>query len=112
MYAQGVKNTDASTRFDQGQLYGVTVGKAKNPKTFEVGYSYAKLEKDATIGMFTDSDRWGGGTDGKGHKLYAKYQIMKNLQAGIAYFLDDKKISDSAKTTDYDRLQVDLVAAF
>ena len=112
VYAQGVKNTDASTRFDQGQLYGVTVGKAKNPKTFEVGYSYAKLEKDATIGMFTDSDRWGGGTDGKGHKLYAKYQIMKNLQAGIAYFLDDKKISDSAKTTDYDRLQVDLVAAF
>jgi hypothetical protein len=62
--------------------------------------------------MFTDSDRWGGGTDGKGHKFYGKYQIMKNLQGGVTYFLDDKKISDPSKTTDYDRLQVDLVASF
>ena len=62
--------------------------------------------------MFTDSDRWGGGTDGQGHKVYGKYQIMKNLQGGMTYFLDDKKISDASKTKDYSRLQVDVVAAF
>ena len=62
--------------------------------------------------MLTDSDRWGGGTDGKGHKIYGKYQIMKNLQAGVSYFKDKKKISDAAKTTDYDRMQIDLVASF
>ena len=62
--------------------------------------------------MFTDSDRWGGGTDGRGHKVYGKYQIMKNLQAGVAYFVDEKTISAPAKTKDYDRLQVDLVASF
>lgn len=111
VYAQELSNGDAA-KFDQGHLYGVTLGKAKNPQTWEVGYSYAELEKDATVGMFTDSDRWGGGTDGRGHKFYVKYQIMKNLQAGVSYFLDEKKISDSAKTTDYDRLQVDLVASF
>jgi hypothetical protein len=111
VFAQELSNGEAD-QFDQGHLYGVTLGKAKNPKTWEVGYSYAEVEKDATVGMFTDSDRWGGGTDGKGHKLFGKYQIMKNLQAGVTYFQDDKKISDSASTKDYDRLQVDLVASF
>ncbi|MEI6514749.1 MAG: putative porin, partial [bacterium] len=89
IFGQELSNTDAST-LDQGHLYGVSLGKAKNPGTFEVGYSYTELQKDATVGMWTDSDRWGGGTDGKGHKVYAKYQVMKNLQLGAAYFKDDK----------------------
>jgi hypothetical protein len=108
-YAQGLTNPDA-VAYDQGQMYGVSLGKSKNPRTWELGYSWAKLEKDATLGMFTDSDRWGGGTDGKGHKLYGKYQIMKGLQAGVTYFLDERKISDPKNTKDYDRLQVDLIA--
>jgi hypothetical protein len=109
IFGQELSNTDADT-LDQGHMYGVSVGKAKRVGTFEAGYSYAELEKDATLGMWTDSDRWGGGTDGKGHKVYAKYQIMKNLQLGGAYFKDDKGIAKGG--TDYDRLQLDLVAAF
>ena len=111
VYAQQLNNLEAD-KFEQGQLYGMTIGKAKKPKSWEIGYSYAELEKDATVGMLTDSERWGGGTDGKGHKIYGKYQIMKNLQAGVSYFKDKKKISDAAKTTDYDRMQIDLVASF
>ena len=110
IFGQELSNTDAS-KLDQGHLYGVSLGKAKNPGSFEVGYSHAELQKDATIGMWTDSDRWGGGTDGKGDKIYAKYQLMKNLQLGASYFSDDKGIA-SGKPTDYDRLQVDLLAAF
>jgi hypothetical protein len=111
LYAQGVTNSGAD-KFDQGHMYGVTIGKAKNPRTWEVNYTYTELQKDATPGMFTDSDRWGGGTDGKGSKFVAKYQIMKNFQAGVSYFVDKKKISDPEKTKDYTRLQVDLVASF
>ena len=111
IYAQKLSNGDAPSH-DSGHLFGATVGKAKNPRTWEIGYSYAKLEKNATLGMFTDSDRWGGGTDGKGHKVYGKYQLMRNLQVGFTYFQDDKKISDPAKTKDYDRLQLDMVASF
>ncbi|HBA83971.1 MAG TPA: hypothetical protein DCZ95_07760 [Verrucomicrobia bacterium] len=111
LYAQELNNIEADD-LNRGHLYGVTLGKAKNPRTWEIGYSYSELEKDATVGMFTDSDRWGGGTDGKGHKIYGKYQVMKNLQAGVTYFMDEKKISDPAKTTDYERLQVDLMASF
>jgi len=110
IFGQELSNTDAS-KLDKGHLYGVSLGKAKNPGSFEAGYSHTELQKDATIGFWTDSDRWGGGTDGKGHKVYAKYQLMKNLQLGAAYFKDDKGIA-SGKPTDYDRLQIDLIAAF
>jgi hypothetical protein len=111
-YVQQLTNLDADD-YDQGQQYGISLGKAKNLKTWELGYSYAKLEKDATVGFLTDSDRWGGGTDGQGHKVYGKYQLLKNAQLGATYFFaNEKKISDSAKTTDYDRLQVDLSVNF
>ena len=112
IYGQTVKNNDASTDFDSGYLYGISFGKAKNPKTFEVGYRFAELEKDAVLGCLTDSDRWGGGTDGKGHKVYGKYQIAKNFQVGLTYFMDEKKISDASKTTDYNRMQADLIYSF
>ncbi len=111
-FVQELSNTDADN-FDQGHMYGASYGKLNMPKTWELAYSYAELEKDATLGMFTDSDRWGGGTDGKGHKVSGKYQLMKNLVGGVTYFFnDERKISDPAKATDYDRLQVDLVASF
>ena len=111
LYVQGVTNPEAD-EFDQGHMYGITLGKAKNPRTWEVNYTYTELQKDAVPGLFTDSDRWGGGTDGKGSKIVAKYQIMKNFQAGVSYFMDEKKIADPAKTKDYHRLQVDLLASF
>lgn len=111
IFGQALTNPRADAN-KNGYMGGLSLGKAKNPKTFEVGYSYAKLEKDATLGMFTDSDRWGGGTDGEGSKFCGKYQIMKNLQACVTFFLDQKKISDAKNESDYTRLQVDLQAAF
>jgi hypothetical protein len=111
LYGQMVSNDEVDD-LESGYLYGVLLGKAKNKGTFEMGYAYAKLEKDAVVGAFTDSDRWGGGTDGNSHKIQARYQITKNLQVGATYFTGEKLISDDAKTADYDRLQVDLVAAF
>jgi hypothetical protein len=111
LFVQELSNGEAD-KLNQGHLYGVSLGKAKNPKTWEIGYSYVELEKDATIGMFTDSDRWGGGTDGKGSRVYGKYQVMKNMQVAATYLFGEKKISDAAKTTDYDRLQVDLSVNF
>ncbi len=111
LFVQELSNTEAD-ELDQGHLVGASLGKAKNPKTWEIGYSYAELEKDATLGMLTDSDRWGGGTDGKGHRVYGKYQVLKNLQVAATYLVGEKKISDEAKTTDYDRLQLDLSVNF
>ena len=111
LYVQELTNTEADD-LDRGHMAGLALGKAKNPRTWEVGYSYAELEKDATLGMLTDSDRWGGGTDGKGHRVYGKYQITKNLQLAATYLVGEKKIADASKTTDYDRFQLDVSVHF
>ena len=111
LYGQALTNPKADAN-KNGFMGGISLGKAKNPKTFECGYSYAKLEKDATLGMWTDSDRWGGGTDGKGSRFYGKYQINKWMQCAVTFFLDKKYISDPAREADYNRLQIDLSAAF
>lgn len=109
LVANYVVNDEASSE-DTGFLYGASLGKAKNPGTYEIGWNYRELEKDAVVGALTDSDSWGGGTDGRGHKIYGKYQIMKNLQGAVTYFMNDKTVSKGG--TDYERLQVDLVASF
>lgn len=110
-YGNYVVNQDADAN-DTGWLAGVTVGKAKNVGTCELGYNYRELEKDAVLGAFADSDSWGGGTDGRGHKVYGRYQIAKNVQIGATYFINEKPIADASKTHDYDRLQLDVVANF
>jgi hypothetical protein len=111
LFAQAINNLDAE-QYNKGAMYGLSVGKAKNPQSFELGASYAKLEKDATFGAWTDSDRWGGGSDGSGYKLYAKYMIMKYLMGQITYFKDDKTISKANGGDDYNRWQFDLTASF
>jgi hypothetical protein len=62
------------------------------------------VEKDAVAGVLTDSDFIGGGTDGKGHMLSGKYQLTKNIQAGLTYFITQKGDNND----DYRRLQADL----
>jgi len=108
IYGSYINNTEADDN-NTGYLVGAKLGKAKAPKSYELGYNYRKLEADSTVGIFADSDTWGGGTDGDGHKFYVKYQMMKNWQAAITYLLDKKGLD---KEIDYKRLQIDLVAKF
>ena len=103
-----VNNQDADND-NKGYCVGVKLGKAKDPNTFELAYDYRRLEKDAWVGALADSDSWNGGTDGKGHKVSLKYQIQKNWQAGVTYFMDKKSLE---KDVDYKRIQLDLVASF
>lgn len=111
IFVQQVANIDADEE-DQGVAAGLSLGKAKEPKSWEIGYSYAELEKDAVVGFLTDSTRWGGGTDGHSHRIYGKYQVLKNLQVAATYVSGERRISDPAKTTGYDRLQIDFAVKF
>jgi hypothetical protein len=105
-YAQNTDPSDNNTAYTAG----IKLGKASDPNTFELGYDYRHVEKDAFPGFLTDSDSFGGGTDGKGHKVSLAYQILKNWQAKVTYFMDQQKISST--DNDYKRLQIDLVAKF
>lgn len=101
-------NTEAD-RDDTGYSAGVKIGQLKAPGSVMGGYDYRWLEKDVTPGAFADSDSFGGGTDARGHKLHVAVQVLKNVQASVSLFLDEKKLSDPR---DYTRLQVDLMAKF
>jgi hypothetical protein len=108
LYGSYVKNVEASTSEDTGWLIGCRFNKTKDTGTWELLYNYRDLEADAVLGAFSDSDFIGGGTGGKGHYFGFKYQLAKNLQAGLGYFLN-KVGSDN---DDYRRLQADLVFKF
>jgi hypothetical protein len=96
-----------------GWLIGTKFGKAKNPGTWDVGYEYRDLEADAVVGVFTDSDFIGGGTDGKGHKFSASYAIAKNATLGATYFMSQRDADGDGSVNDnYDRFQFDLKVKF
>lgn len=103
-----VANQDADED-DTGYMAGIKLGKLKKPGTFDFSYSYRKLEADAVVGAFADSDSFGGGTDGKTHKLTLGYQVSKGLSSHIAYFTGKDGLDDG---NDYDRIQIDLVTKF
>lgn len=108
VFGNYVQNTAATTSEDTGWLIGFKLNKAKKPGSWQFSYNYRDLEKDAVIGVFSDSDFIGGGTDGKGHKFGFKYQIAKNLQAGLTYLLNEA----GSDNDDYRRLQADLIFKF
>jgi len=105
-----VNNTASSTE-NTGWLIGAKYNKAKKPGSWEVSYNYRDVERDAVVGGICDSDFIGGGTDGEGHVFGFKYQLAKNLQAAIHYYLNEQNASRNTRA-DYKMLQADLVFKF
>jgi hypothetical protein len=102
----------AATGSDTAYLAGVKLGKAKDPGTWQFRYQYKLVEADSVLGIFTDSDFGGGGTDSKGHEFNLGYAVMKNWVIAVTYFDNDVNISDPSNKQDYERIQVDLKFKF
>ena len=101
---QYVVNVDATTSEDTAYLAGITLGKAKEKGTWEIGYTYRDIEKDAVVAGFNDSDFAGETWTGcSGHRFSGKYQVFKNMSADLAYILSTDYKDRSANT-----LQADL----
>jgi Putative porin len=110
IYGNYVTNQDADD-YDTGWLAGVSLGKASGKGTWGIGYQYRDLEADAVLGLLSDSDFAGGGTDGKGHILTGAYGINKQWSLGLTWFLDneagEKNLADQGGALSYDRIQLD-----
>jgi hypothetical protein len=107
VFGDYAKNTLVHSK-GKGWLVGFKLNKAKEPGSWEFGYNYRDLEADAVLGAFSDSDFIGGGTDGKGHEVGVKYQLYKNIQAALSYFVNERDDDND----DYRRLQADLIFKF
>ncbi|MFT6274662.1 MAG: hypothetical protein ACJAZ0_000751, partial [Halioglobus sp.] len=60
VYIDYVQN-QAADDFDTGWIAGAHLGKAKGKGTWQLGYQYQDLEKDAVLGLISDSNFAGGG---------------------------------------------------
>jgi len=101
-----VNNSDPSDN-DTGWLLGTKLGQAKDRGEMQFTYYYADKEADSMIGLLTDSDFGGGGTDNKGHWLQFNYGINKSLAIGAQYFINEVDITSGSKS-DYNRLMIDM----
>jgi len=103
-------NNLAAASENTAWLIGGRYNKAKKPGSWEISYNYREVEKDVVVGGLCDSDFAGGGTDGKGHMLGFKYQLAKNVQLGLSYFMNEK--NSSSTRDDYRLLQADMIFKF
>ena len=88
---------------------GFALGKAGNPKSWELGNFYQVVEKDSQFGQFTDSDFGGGVTDIEGRVIRFGYAPAKNWVLNGTYFLNQRFVdAPGATERDYDRYQIDL----
>jgi hypothetical protein len=116
IYADYVKNDKAINSLDTAYSTGLLWGKASDPRTWEIGYFYANVEKDALYGEYIDSDWGAGNTDAKGHTFKFAYAFAKNWTLNTTYILNKTNMDvpttvagvGSVFDRDYKRLQVDL----
>jgi hypothetical protein len=110
LFADLVQNQNAND-LDTAWAAGLKFGKASAPKTWELGYTYQNIEADAVLGLITDSDFAGGGTDAKGHMLKGAWAINKQWKIGFTYF-DNVRNMDVGVEEDYKRLMLDTAFKF
>lgn len=85
-------------------LVGAKIGKAKKTGSWEGRYNYRKVEMDAVLGVFTDSDFRGGGTNGQGHEFGLNVMAASKIKLGASLFINER---DLVAKTDFTRLQID-----
>ncbi len=121
-HADWMKNDDAGNGLDTAYSFGVLLGRASDPGTWELGYVYQHIEKDALFAQFIDSDFGGGVSDAEGSIIKGAYAFAKNWTLNLTYFINKTNIDVSttisgvpglSATTpvfdrDYKRLQLDL----
>jgi hypothetical protein len=118
VFVDWAENADAA-KYNEALAYGVTLGKASLPNSWEVGVVRQMVEKDALFGQWIDSDFAAGNTDGDGYTLRGAYQVAKNWKLNVAYHMNETNNEVAAVVNgrnvldrDYKRLQLDLNYAF
>jgi uncharacterized coiled-coil protein SlyX len=106
LFVDYVTNTDAD-EYDTGWAYGFKSGSANDPGTWDFSVIYQDLEADAVLGLLTDSDFGGGGTNADGFILKGGYAIARGWKANFTYF-DNEIGLNTDNPKDFGRLQLDL----
>jgi hypothetical protein len=96
-------NTDAETiptgpsagkKLDTAYLVGGSLGKGKKQGEWQIKAYYQEKEADSVLGLLTDSDFAGGGTDVKGFVLKGKYMLRDSIYLQATY-LDGERLDSN-----------------
>lgn len=120
LYGDWVRNTSASSRVNDGFQVGTKFGKAKSQvfsfanglnlrDSWETGYYFQELQRDAAFDEFTDSDFNDGGTNNRGHVFWLTLATLKNSTLGAKYIMGENL--EGAKDVE-ERFQLDWVTKF
>jgi hypothetical protein len=109
-WADAAQNQDPDDH-EMAWAAGVLFGKARNPKTWEVGTSYQKIEKDALFAQLIDSDFGGGTSDSEGWIVRGAFAPVRNWTLNATYFINQRNV-DVGTEADYDRMQLDFNVKF
>jgi len=73
---------------DMGFLGGARIGAKKvvGPKQWQLSYNWRRLERNAFLDSFPDSDFYGGGTHVQGQEVELAYGLGKNVSLGLDYY--------------------------
>ncbi len=109
VWADVAQNRDAE--LDTAYSFGTVLGKAANPGSWETGFGYQLIEKDALFAQHIDSDFGAGLSDSDGWVLRAGYAPLKNWVLNATYFLNNNN-HDVGTEYDFKRLMLDFNARF
>jgi hypothetical protein len=102
---------------NEGYQLGIKVGypKARDFGEWNVFFTSKRVEADAVLDAFTDSDFHGGGTDAKGYTVGFEMGLYKNVWLKTRYISTDEiydKPSPEYTRLAIDTLQIDINAEF
>jgi hypothetical protein len=112
IFGDYLENINADSSEDTGFLLGASIGKCKEPGSWQLAYNYRQLQADAVIGSLTEGTFGGGGSNVKGHTISLGYQLAKNWQLAVSYMLAERRDTATEAWTDHDVVLVDLKFKF
>jgi putative porin len=105
VFVDYVKNKDAPVN-NTAWTMGARIGQSKDRGQMGFSYYYADKGADSMLGLVTDSDFAGGGTNNKGHFVKFTLGMNKSWFIGATYFVNEIDVNSGIKR-DYNRLQID-----
>jgi len=125
LFVDFAKNIDAETiqggpsngkKLDTAYVAGAWLGAGKQQGQWQIKAYYQDKEADSVLGILTDSDFAGGGTDSKGYVLEGKYMLTGNTYVKAKWLSAERQDSNgyesgdpaTSNPYDVDTLQLDV----
>ena len=113
VFGDFIKN-DAADEFDSGYLVGAQVGKVKKQGSWHVKAFFEELQANATLGVLANSNFGGGGTNGEGWVIEARYGLTDQISTQFRYWSvesnsDNIAVVNNGNGYDFDLAQLDFM---